>query len=80
MWLLQASYRFAAMGLNYVLPVGQHHLDALRIQIADAIQGSSHNRNSAMAVLMTPHLQDPTVIVLWVVVSNIFYFQPYLGK
>ena len=47
-----------------LLPVGQHHLDALRIQIADAIQGSSHNRNSAMAVLTTPHLQDPTVILL----------------
>lgn len=47
-----------------LLPVGQHHLDAIRTQVANAVHGSNHSRNSAMAVLMTPHLQDPVVILI----------------
>ena len=40
--------------------IGQHHIDTL----ADAVHGPNHSRNSAMAVLMTPFMQDPVVALL----------------
>ena len=47
-----------------LLPIGKHHVDTLRIQIADAVHGSNHSRNTSMSVLMTPHLQDPVVVII----------------
>ena len=63
--LLRAGiYTQVAYGTE-LMPLGTQHLDQLRVQACEGLLGSSHSRNSAVALASIPQIMDPEIYVTY---------------